>query len=123
MADLRALKDKADQCLGRRQYRQAEKVYAELIRHDPNDARLHVRMGELARRLGEPQRAAQSYYRAAQLFAREGQGTKARGACLIARELDPATPALPMISDIANREERKRAIEFEDAAARAVRAG
>lgn len=123
MADLRALKDKADQCVGRRQYRQAEKAYAELIRLDPNDARLHVRMGELARRLGASERAAQSYYRAAQLFAREGQEARARCACLIARELDPDAKTPPMIWGIVDREERKRAIEREDAAALAARAG
>lgn len=92
MPNLRPLKDKADQCLGRRQYREAEKLYLELARLEPNDARVHVRLGELARRLGDPKRAAQAYYHAAQLLARGGQESRARGACQIARTLDPSEP-------------------------------
>jgi hypothetical protein len=94
--NVREMKNQADYLMGRRAYRRAEKLYCTLVRLDPGDPRLHVRLAELLRRRGEDGLAAREYRKASELFAGAGLDARAKAAFNMARMLDPSVPALPV---------------------------
>lgn len=95
MVDAKTLRARADASVARRNYRQADKLYRELVQRDPLNAQARVRHAEVLRRLERPLEAAAAYRCAASLFHGEGQDARAKAARALALTLDPATPIPP----------------------------
>src|SRR5688572_17614799 len=92
--DARDLRDEANRLVAQGRFQRAFEIYDELVRRSPNDAQLHIRQAELAKRLGLKHRAMCAYLAAAQRLVEQGHAARAQAAVKLARSMDPACPGL-----------------------------
>lgn len=90
--DRRKRKDAAARAVTKGRFARAAELYAELVREDPADVQLLVRLGEVQRRLGLEAEALASFLEAGRRFSRDGLTLRAIAACKVALQLAPGHP-------------------------------
>jgi CRP-like cAMP-binding protein len=88
-ANIRALKDRAVELMGKRRFDKAAQAYAQLCELDPKDAVLKHRLGDALRAAGKPQAAVTAYRHAADGYGADGLLLKAIAVCKVILEIDP----------------------------------
>jgi CRP-like cAMP-binding protein len=88
-ANIRALKDRAVELMGKRRFDKAAQAYAQLCELDPKDAVLKHRLGDALRAAGKPQAAVTAYRHAADGYGGDGMLLKAIAVCKVILEIDP----------------------------------
>jgi CRP-like cAMP-binding protein len=86
--DTRKLKDRAAQALAKGKVDKAIELYEELVRADPRDLQLKVRLGDVYRRAGRTELAIDTYRAVVDRYARDGLLLKAIAVCKIVLEVD-----------------------------------
>src|SRR5574341_1063873 len=89
MADLRALKDKAAELVGKGKLEKAAETYRTIVKADRRDVASRHKLGELLRKLGDGDDAIAEYRQVAAAYAHEGQLIKAVAVCKVILEIDP----------------------------------
>lgn len=89
MSDIhRELKNEAAKLLQKGRVDKALEVYREILQTAPNDVALHVKIGDLLRRMGRGNDAVAHYSTAAHIYAQDGMLLKAIAACKLILEID-----------------------------------
>jgi CRP-like cAMP-binding protein len=88
-ANIRVLKDRAVELMGKRRFDKAAQAYAQLCELDPKDAALKHRLGDALRAAGKPQEAVTAYRHAADRYGADGMLLKAIAVCKVILEIDP----------------------------------
>lgn len=86
----------AQKFIQRGQHDKAIAAYRELLRADPGDARLMLRMGDLEHQAGRPEKAVAAYRQAAEHYTSSGFFTKAVGVLKTMRNIAPEDLELGM---------------------------
>src|SRR3954471_12499176 len=86
--DTRKLKDRAAQALAKGKVDKAIELYEELVRADPRDLQLKVRLGDVYRRAGRTELALDTHRAVVDRCARDGLLLKAIAVCKIVLEVD-----------------------------------
>lgn len=87
--DLRALKDKANDALGRGRFEQAEVLLRQALTRVPRDAPLWVKHADTLRKLHRLRDAMASYRMAASVYSQEGHDHRAIACLKVALDLVP----------------------------------
>jgi CRP-like cAMP-binding protein len=102
--DIRKLKDEVAEHLKKSRWEKAAEVLVELAAAEPKDMTHRLRLGDVYRKMDQPQLAIDAYRQAAKFFGDEGQLIKAIGAAKIILEIDPRNPeALKQLGDMNKR--------------------
>jgi CRP-like cAMP-binding protein len=91
--NVRELKDRAVELMGKRRFDKAAQAYAQLCELDPRDAALRHRLGDALRAAGKIPEAVSAYRRAADRYGEEGLLLKAIALCKVILEIDPTHTA------------------------------
>ncbi|HEY6107102.1 MAG TPA: cyclic nucleotide-binding domain-containing protein [Anaeromyxobacteraceae bacterium] len=89
MGDLRALKDKAAELVGKGKLEKAAETYRAIVRSDRRDVASRHKLGELLRKLGDADGAIAEYRQVADAYAHQGLLIKAVAVCKVILEIDP----------------------------------
>jgi hypothetical protein len=89
MGDLRALKDKAAELVGKGKLEKAAETYRAIVKSDRRDIASRHKLGELLRKLGDGDDAVAEYRQVAAAYAHEGLLIKAVAVCKVILEIDP----------------------------------
>jgi CRP-like cAMP-binding protein len=87
--DVRKLKDKASEFFAKGKFAKAAETYEELVRAEPKDSQLRVRLGDAYAKTGNKTAAIGAYQAAAEAYAREGFLPRSIAVCKLILELDP----------------------------------
>lgn len=90
MADVRELKDQAAKYFARGRFDRAVAAYEKLVRLEPRDSQLKVRLGDALIKRGEKKKAVKSYRLAAEAYAKDGFLPRAIAVCKLILEVDPS---------------------------------
>lgn len=86
---VRRLKDKAIRYFEKQKFKKALKVYNSLVELDARDVSTLLKVGELSRRLGDPDAAVAAYARAAECYARDGMLLRGIAVCKVILDIEP----------------------------------
>lgn len=87
--DVRKVKDKAAELFAKGKFAKAAETYEELVRADPKDTQVRVRLGDAHAKAGDRAKAIAAYQAAAETYARDGFLPRAIAACKLILDLDP----------------------------------
>jgi CRP-like cAMP-binding protein len=88
MGDLRALKDKAAELVGKGKLEKAAETYRAIVKSDRRDVASRHKLGELLRKLGDGDDAIAEYRQVAAAYAHQGLLIKAVAVCKVILEID-----------------------------------
>jgi CRP-like cAMP-binding protein len=88
--DVRALKDRAVELMGKRRFEKAAQAYEQLCALSPRDPSLRQRLGDALRAAGKKAGAIKAYRAAADRYAEDGMLLKAIALCKIVLEVEPS---------------------------------
>lgn len=86
---LAAAKDRAEALFSKGRFRESLSTYEKIEEHGRQDPRIHIRMGDIARKLGANDAAVSYYKKASESFIRLGFTLKAIAVCKLILSLDP----------------------------------
>ena len=81
LKEVRKLKDKAAALLGKEKFKKAIKVYEAILKLQPGEVTIMIKVGELLRRLGRNAEAVAAYCQAAEYYAKDGMLVRAMAMC------------------------------------------
>lgn len=87
--EAKALRVKASKYVEKNKLKKALKVYWQLLKLECRDAGLHMKVGDLNRRLGKKDDAVRLYSRAGELYAKDGMLIQGMAACKVILDIDP----------------------------------
>ncbi len=90
MADVRELKDQAAKLFSKGRFDKAAAAYEQLVKLEPRDTQMKVRLGDAWLKAGEKGRAVASYKVAAETYAREGFLPRAIAVCKLILDVEPS---------------------------------
>jgi CRP-like cAMP-binding protein len=89
-ANIRVLKDRAVELMGKHRFDKAVQAYAQLCELDPRDPALRHRLGDALRAAGKTGEAVTAYRRAADRYSEDGLLLKAIALCKVILEIEPS---------------------------------
>ena len=106
--DVRKLKDKASELFAKGKFAKAAETYEDLVRAEPKDQQLRVRLGDAYAKVGDKARAVAAYQIAAETYAREGFLPRAIAVCKLILEIEPKHDATQkVLADLYARKTRR----------------
>jgi CRP-like cAMP-binding protein len=87
--EVRKLKDKAANFIAKEKFKKAIKVYESILKLEPNEVTIMLKVGELLRRLGRNADAVAAYSQAAEYYAKDGMLLRAIAVCKVILDIDP----------------------------------